>query len=920
MIRRVHSSRCTLLLAILGLIASSLAIVPAASAAETPPGDLFVVASDEGNAGVGGQWWTADGSITVDVFDGDALQATVTTDTPPDPGSNYWWGVHTGIAIYPGWTVTATGDNSGHSVTTVVSDVVVEGWDEECTVYGTTTYDPTNLRVDVYDPVNLERYVTWTTDSSEPAVYSWTADFCQAPGPRDSGDAVNNDLVAPSGQAIHHDGGLGATMYHFASPTPRLLLELPLRAWWDGSNWVDGYWLEGDSGWPVGETVDISVNDVPQGSTTVVDPSMNPNEFFLVLSPGLDLGVGDEISASVASGGPSAKLSVTSLAISSVNVDTEVVTGTADPGSGPFEVGIGAEAVVLGSFVADSSGVWTVDLDTIDSSIDIQIGQDVYARMDDGSGNFVQYWFYIPAPRMSVNVDSNFIFGYDWEPETDVSVTLRRGTETWNWTSGIIEWHRGFGIDAGFDILPNDVVTMQQGTTTKSHTVVDISVVPIDVALGQVEASYDSLLVHMDAQGWGQDDTHAYRSIPGEDMSTAPGSYPIDFTAEPPEGQGNGTITTPLAGALIEMFDAELDSTMAYFGQIPETFTGGEGGGGSWFSVDAGVGTPASASGDGVWGEQWLANSAVTVTFDNDDDPLNGVLHEFGDATDSEGRFGAYWDTGYFQTFDLKPGQYVTVTDGATTKDTRVTALRVDNVDFDTELVTGTADPLGDVNLGLFEGYDCTDSDIESPQCWRKATADSDGAWSVDFSTDPSNDLHPAGSMLVFEGDDDGDGTQTPYGPLEPGPELRQIEVYREFNVVLAWESEHALSLTVTRSGVEVYSSTAFYGFDLWQDEFELEVNDLVAVTDGDTTKEHVVRGQTVNGLLIDPDFPNRVTGTALPNTDVNIRYNTIRSELSDDNIENTTVSADAFGDWSYEFVTAVVAGTAVEVTQRDAP
>jgi hypothetical protein len=511
------------------------------------PGDLFVVRSDTESAGVGGQWWTYDTSISVVVRDGTEVKATAVSDNPPNPDSNYWWGTDVGIPVQPGWTVTATGNLTAHEVTTTVTDNAVDGSDNACTIYGTTTYDPTYLRVDVYSlgddsSVNLSRYV----DPVDPVSgkYNWTANFCTDPEPGESGDAVPSpevpSLNRPGGQAIHHDGGLGATMYHYSpppeGPQPRLLIELPATDWWDGSQWVNGYWLEGEAGWPIGSTVDIAVNGVTQGTTTAVDPASNPNEFSFVLAESLGLVAGSEITASV-TGGPSATLTIQNLSITSANTGTEVVTGTADPGWGPFEVGIGGDGMVQNGINDDGAGNWTVDLDTIDPTLDIQPGADVYARMDDGNGNFVDYWL----------------------------------------------WQVG----------------------------------------------------------------------------------------GPPEPS---------------------------------------------FTVDAGVGTPASASGDGVEGHGWPADTPVTVTFDDDTDPTF-TLHSFGVTTNPEGNFYAYWDdgNGYFDSYDIATGHYVTVTGGGFTKTTRVTALSVTDVDPDSGLVTGVADAFGNINIGLFEGYDCTDPD----PCWQ---------------------------------------------------------------------------------------------------------------------------------------------------------------------------------------------------------
>jgi hypothetical protein len=215
-----------------------------------------------------------------------------------------------------------------------------------------------------------------------------------------------------------------------ADPLPRLLIELPATAWWDGSDWVDGYWLQGDQGWPVGETADIFGNGVFQGSALVVDPASNPNEFSFVLPASLALDVGDQISASVASGGPSATLIVPILTIDSADIETNVVTGTAETGDGPFEIGVSIWDAAQGSFVADEGGIWTVDLDDTVPALNIQLGSDVYARMDDGNGNLVDYWLQVDG---SFSDDDASVF----EPD--------------------IEWLAGEGITRGCNPPVNDM-------------------------------------------------------------------------------------------------------------------------------------------------------------------------------------------------------------------------------------------------------------------------------------------------------------------------------------------------------------------------------------------------------------------------------------------------------------------------------
>jgi hypothetical protein len=162
----------------------------------------------------------------------------------------------------------------------------------------------------------------------------------------------------------------------------------------------------------------------------VVDPASSPNEFSFVLPASLALDVGDQISASVASGGPSATLIVPILTIDSADFETNVVTGTAETGDGPFEIGVGIWDATQGSFVAGEGGIWTVDLDDTVPALDIQLGSDVYARMDDGNGNLVDYWLHLDG---SFSDDDGSIF----EPD--------------------IEWLAGEGITRGCNPPVNDM-------------------------------------------------------------------------------------------------------------------------------------------------------------------------------------------------------------------------------------------------------------------------------------------------------------------------------------------------------------------------------------------------------------------------------------------------------------------------------
>ncbi len=82
---------------------------------------------------------------------------------------------------------------------------------------------------------------------------------------------------------------------------------------------------------------------------------------------------------------------------------------------------------------------------------------------------------------------------------------------------------------------------------------------------------------------------------------------------------------------------------------------------------------------------------------------------------------------------------------------------------------------------------------------------------------------------------------------------------------------------------------------------------------------DRIVRSQTITELLPAPD--NSISGTAPAGTIIGIRYNTIASELSDDQIlEDAVYTVEASGEWSHVFPIDVVPGTAIEVYVLDPP
>ena len=293
-------------------------------------------------------------------------------------------------------------------------------------------------------------------------------------------------------------------------------------------------------------------------------------------------------------------------------------------------------------------------------------------------------------------------------------------------------------------------------------------------------------------------------------------------------------------------------------------------------------------------------------------------------------------DDGWHLNFglDTAPTDTVRAEQGGWIAETTVLDLEITSIDAENGIVSGRAPEgaLVDIHAWAPDGAWATRATYAGP--------DPDGSpdygyFEVDFFVDGDPDLDWGTETLPLDdgtffrahiyhdraaNDHDATHHDQCLGECgDPGGSGGQIEVYPEFDIVLAWgNGEFDLDLTVRRDGGVVYTETSAEGFDLQRAGFDLQPGDLVTVSDGETTKDHEVRSHTITSLTTSPD--NTVSGTALEGTTLLIRYNTTASGLSDDNIESATITVDDTEVWSYTFTNDIGPGVAVEVIEFDLP
>ncbi|KKL71699.1 hypothetical protein LCGC14_2092300 [marine sediment metagenome] len=156
------------------------------------------------------------------------------------------------------------------------------------------------------------------------------------------------------------------------------------------------------------------------------------------------------------------------------------------------------------------------------------------------------------------------------------------------------------------------------------------------------------------------------------------------------------------------------------------------------------------------------------------------------DYSDAQTVVVADWDPGQTwvqfvvpETFEIQPGQVITLIHSTTTKTHTVTNLTVTDVDPDSDIVVGTADPDGPITVWACDESECV---------FRYEAADGSGGWIADFGNpgdEPGEDIFdigPGTSVDAYEHDDDGDATAVQW----------RVPNHR-FNVYVTWNAWRAM-------------------------------------------------------------------------------------------------------------------------------
>ncbi len=287
-----------------------------------------------------------------------------------------------------------------------------------------------------------------------------------------------------------------------------------------------------------------------------------------------------------------------------------------------------------------------------------------------------------------------------WTPGATISLTVEDGSGVIYADSQTADPDGNFNFDLRhvFDLKRGHLVTISDGTTTKTHTVTDLFVDGVDVTgdfvIGRAEA-VTSVDVWVD-------------------------------------GDGGMTVTADGVGDWIADFSSMTDITYLSKGASSQTDSDGDSTRVWWdsprFQV-APVEDWVRSSG------QWTPGATVSLTVEDG----SGVIFSDSQTADPDGNF----NFDLWHVFDLKRGHLVTTSDGTTTKTHTVTDLFVDGVDVTGDLVIGRAEAVTSVDVWV------------DGEGGMTVTADGVGDWIADFSsmTDITYLSQGASSQTDSEGD-----------------------------------------------------------------------------------------------------------------------------------------------------------------------
>jgi hypothetical protein len=386
--------------------------------------------------------WTPGATISLTIEDGSGV--VYSDSQTADSHGNFHFSLWDVFDLQRGHVVAVSDGTT--TKTHTVTNLFVDGVDVTAdTVFGRADAG-SSVDVWVHDDGNL----TVTADSSG----NWIADF--------SGITDLTYLSDGGSRQVDDDGDSTGVWWE----SPRIEVA------------PDDDWVQSWNQWTPGATISLVIQD---GSDVVYSDSQTADgdgNFHFSLWDVFDLQRGHGVT--VSDGTATKTHTVTNLFVDGVDVTADTVFGRANAGSS-VEVWVHDDGNL--TVTADSSGNWVADFSGM---TDLTYLSDGGSRQVDNDGDSTGVWW--ASPSFHLSADDGWVQSWNrWKPGATISLSIHDGSAVVYSDSQTADSHGNFHFNLwqGY-LLPGHLVTVSDGTTTKTHTVIDIHDITIDTDADQV--------------------------------------------------------------------------------------------------------------------------------------------------------------------------------------------------------------------------------------------------------------------------------------------------------------------------------------------------------------------------------------------------------------------------------------------------
>jgi protocatechuate 3,4-dioxygenase beta subunit len=394
-----------------------------------------------------------------------------------------------GYAVKAGDVITASGGDT--IKTLVVSQLDVTGFDLEQDLVSGKAASGTRIQVCANQPNGC--VTRW---ANADGAGNWTVDY-QAPGTGQDDPQTFDIQQNSSGWAAEYDADSDRTWYDWRVPNPGLSA-VPDDPNGSPNNLILGW------DWEPGTTLHLCIEKLPYDSVCEYsDALIVPAGWIGFAGYQLEFDVDPAIfliragqRITLTNGLHTAEHIVTNMRLAWVDFAAETIGGTAEAGSqitiwAQQQDSAGSAKRVVS---ADQSGQWTASFatpggrDDEQETLDLRLGQTFFIpEQADEQGNSTKFWWQPYNPTFGVRPADDSVEGWQWPLGATVTITIDDpGTPGLNpdftdqaevfipdWSPG--ERRFDLNFHGRYDLKPGDLVTVSDGTTTKTHTALDFA-------------------------------------------------------------------------------------------------------------------------------------------------------------------------------------------------------------------------------------------------------------------------------------------------------------------------------------------------------------------------------------------------------------------------------------------------------------